>query len=126
MSDIRFIDALNVGAYTVEGSQITISNNNDNYVITATGYPDLVQGESELQFDGINLAIGGSPSGEARLEIYHTGSIDNLLLIRNTTTNTGIKVDNKGIFQLLEFSSLPEAVSGGIVYASNEFYVGMD
>jgi hypothetical protein len=125
MSDIRFIDALNVGAYTVEGN-INIQNNNDNYILTATGYPGVIQGESELQFDGLNLAIGGSPSGEARLEIYNTGSIDNLLLIRNTTTNTGIKVDNKGIFQLLEFSSLPEAISGGIIYASNEFYVGIE
>jgi hypothetical protein len=127
MSEIRFIDSLNVGAYAVEGGeQITISNNNSNYVITATGYPNMVQGESELQFDSVNLGIGGAPSGIARLEIYHTGSVDNLILIQNTTTNTGIKVDNNGIFQLLEFNSLPEAVSGGIVYSSNEFYIGTE
>jgi hypothetical protein len=126
MSDIRFIDALNVGAYAVEGGQFTISNNNSNYVITATGYPDIIQGESELQFDSVNLGIGGAPSGIARLEIYHTGSVDNLILIRNTTTNTGIKVDNIGRFQLLEFSSLPSPVEGGIVYSSNEFYVGVE
>jgi hypothetical protein len=125
MSDIRFIDSLNVGAYAVEGSGVEILNNFDNYVITATGYPNIVQGESQLQFDSTNLAIGGAPSGTARLEVYHTGSVDNLILIRNTNTNTGIKVDNVGRFQLLEFSSLPSPIEGGIVYTSNEFYVGM-
>ena len=127
MSDIRFIDSLNVGAYTIEpvSGSINILENTNNYVITATGYPDIIQGEPNLQFDGLNLAIGGSPSGTARLEVYHTGSVDNLMLIRNTSTNTGIKVDSAGIFQLLEFSSLPTAVEGGIVFSSNEFYVGI-
>jgi hypothetical protein len=125
MSDIRFIDSLNVGAYTVEGSGIEVINNINNYIITATGYPNIVQGESQLQFDGLNLSIGGNSSGTSRLEVYHTGSIDNLMLIRNASTNTGIKVDGDGRFQLLEFASLPSPVEGGIVYASNEFYVGM-
>ena len=132
MSDIRFIDSLNVGAYTLDpsgsgggGGGINILENVNNYVITATGYPDIIQGEPNLQFDSLNLAIGGAPSGAARLEVYHTGSVDNLILIRNTDTNTGIKVDNVGRFQLLEFSSLPTPVEGGIVYSSNEFYVGI-
>ena len=132
MSDIRFIDSLNVGAYAIDisggggsGSGVNILENVNNYIITATGYPNIIQGEPNLQFDGLNLTIGGNSSGTARLEVYHTGSIDNLMLIRNTSTNTGIKVDNEGRFQLLEFSSLPTPVEGGIVYASNEFYVGM-
>ena len=125
MSDIRFIDSLNVGAYSVEGGNLIIQDNVNNYVITATGYPDIIQGEPNLQFDGLNLTIGGSPSGTTRLEVYHTGSGDNLMLIRNASTNTGIKVDSAGIFQLLEFASLPSPVEGGIVYASNEFYVGI-
>jgi hypothetical protein len=126
MSDIRFIDSLNVGAYVIEATgSLNVLNNVNNYVITATGYPDIIQGEAGLQFDGLNLAIGGAPSGTTRLEVYHTGSVDDLMLIRNASTNTGIKVDNAGRFQLLEFSSLPSPVEGGIVYASNEFYVGM-
>jgi hypothetical protein len=125
MSDIRFIDSLKVGAYTVEGSGVEILDNVNNYLLTATGLSNTIQGEAELQFDSLNLAIGGAPSGAARLEIYHTGSVDNLILIRNTDTNTGIKVDNIGRFQLLEFSSLPSPVEGGIVYSSNEFYVGI-
>jgi hypothetical protein len=125
MSDIRFIDSLKVGAYAIEGNSIEVINNVDNYVITATGYPNIVQGEAELQFDGLNLTIGGNSSGTSRLEVYHTGSIDNLMLIRNVSTNTGIKVDGDGRFQLLEFASLPSPIEGGIVYASNEFYVGI-
>jgi hypothetical protein len=132
MSDIRFIDSLNVGAYTIDNGGggsgsigINILENVNNYVITATGYPNIIQGEPNLQFDGLNLTIGGNSSGTTRLEVYHTGSIDNLMLIRNTSTNTGIKVDGQGRFQLLEFSSLPSPVEGGIVFASNEFYVGI-
>jgi hypothetical protein len=132
MSDIRFIDSLNVGAYTIENGGggsgsigINILENNNNYVITATGYPDIIQGEPNLRFDGLNLTIGGNSSGTSRLEVYHTGSIDDLMLIRNASTNTGIKVDGQGRFQLLEFASLPTPVEGGIVYASNEFYVGI-
>ena len=91
MSDIRFIDSLNVGAYTLEpvSGSITILENNNNYVITATGYPDIIQGEPNLQFDGLNLTIGGNSSGTSRLEVYHTGSVDDLMLIRNASTNTG-------------------------------------
>jgi len=127
MSDIRFIDSLKVGAYTlVEESYVNIRDNVNNYVITATGEVDTFQGEPELQFDSLNLAIGGAPSGLARLEVYHNIDIDNLMLIKNTDTNTGIQVSKEGIFQLLEFSSLPNAVAGGIVYSSNEFYVGTE
>jgi hypothetical protein len=127
MSDIRFIDSLNVGAYTIEpvSGSINILENVNNYVITATGYPDIIQGEPNLQFDGLNLAVGGVSTGTSRLEVYHTGSVDNLMLIRNASTNTGIKVDGDGRFQLLEFASLPSPIEGGIVYASNEFYVGI-
>jgi len=68
MSDIRFIDSLKVGAYIIEETYTNIRNNVDNYVITATGDVDTFQGEPELQFDSVNLAIGGAPSGLARLE----------------------------------------------------------
>lgn len=124
MSDIRYIDSLNVGAYEVE-SAVTIIDNFENYVITATGLDATFKGNSQLYFDSTNLGIG-TQSPVARLEIHHDASVDDILLIKNTDNNTGIKVDKEGIFQLLEFSTLPTAVAGGIVYSSNEFYVGME
>lgn len=124
MSDIRYIDSLNVGAYEVE-SAVTILDNFENYVITATGLDATFKGNSELYFDSTNLGIG-TQSPVARLEVHHSDSVDDILLIKNTTNNTGIKVDKEGIFQLLEFSTLPTAVAGGIVYSSDEFYVGME
>ena len=130
MSNVRFIDSLKVGSYIIEnpitGSYIDIGNNVNNYVLTATGELDTIKGEPELIFDSVNLRIGGEPSGEARLEITHTGSVDNLLLIKNTDTNTGIKINNEGTFQLLEFSTLPVAVEGGIAYSSSGFFVGVE
>ena len=127
MSNIRFIDSVNVGAYTIDGGSggVNILDNVNNYLLTATSYEGIIQGEPNLRFDGLNLTIGGNSSGTARLEVYHTGSVDDLMLIKNASTNTGIKVDGDGRFQLLEFASLPSPIEGGIVYASNEFYVGI-
>jgi len=105
---------------------IGIDNNVNNYVLTATGEENTIKGEPELVFDSLNLRIGGEPSGEARLEITHTASVDNLLLIKNTDTNTGVKVNNEGTFQLLEFPTLPTAIAGAIAYSSSFFWVGVE
>jgi len=124
MANVRFVDQLKVGAYSsTGGSGITIANNVDNYILTATGQPDLINGEAQLQFNGLNLAIGGT-AGSARLEIRDTTSSD-LLLIKNANTDQGIKVDSTGILSLIEFSALPTAVAGGIVYSSDEFWIGV-
>jgi hypothetical protein len=122
-NNIRFVDSLKVGAYNTQntgGSGITINNNIDNYVLTATGNQE-IDGNANLQFDGVNLGIGG-PSNGARFEINDNTSND-LLLIKNSS-NQGIKIKNSGVLQLLEFSSLPTAVEGGIVFSSNEFFLG--
>lgn len=125
MAQVRFIDQLKVGAYAVEetGTSITINNNVDNYVLTATGQSDTINGEAQLQFDGVNLGIGGASAG-ARLEINDTTDSD-LMLIKNSNTGQGIKVDNTGILSLIEFSSLPTAVAGGFIYSSDEFWIGV-
>lgn len=123
-TNVRFVDSLKVGAYTSTGTSIEIIDNVDNYVLTATGQDDTIKGESSLQFDGVNLGIGGASAG-SRLEINDTTGND-LLLIRNSNTNQGIKVNNSGTFQLLEFSTLPTAVEGGIAYSSSGFFVGVE
>lgn len=116
-SNVRFVDNLKVGAYN---GGLEVIDNVDNYVLTATG-TNSFQGEEQLQFDGVNLGIGGASSG-ARFEINDTTGND-LLLIQNIN-NQGIKVDNEGILQLIEFATLPDAVEGGIAYNSNNFWVG--
>ena len=126
MAQVRFIDQLKVGAYAVEegaGASLTIQNNVDNYVLTATGQNDIINGEAQLQFDGVNLGIGGASAG-ARLEVNDITDSD-LMLIKNSNTGQGIKVDNTGILSLIEFSSLPTAVAGGFIYSSDEFWIGV-
>lgn len=127
-SNIRFIDNLKVGSYQVQGStrgdstgSIDITNNVNNYILTSTG-TNTINGEASLQFDGTNLGIGG-PSAGARFEINDNSGAD--LMLINNNNGAGIKVDNTGIFQLLEFNSLPSPVEGGIVYSSSNFYVGL-
>jgi len=126
-NNIRFVDSLKVGAYRTEdaGSSIDILNNVDNYVLTATGISGSIEGNAELVFDSTNLRIGGNPSGEARLEVTHLGSVDDIMLIKNTDNNTGIKVTKEGLFELLEFSSLPSAEEGAFAYSNNDFWLGV-
>jgi hypothetical protein len=127
-NNIRFVDSLKVGAYQTDGgagSSIDIINNVDNYVLTATGVSGSIEGNAELVFDSTNLRIGGNPSGEARLEVTHLGSVDDIMLIKNTDNNTGIKVTKEGLFELLEFSSLPSAEEGAFAYSNNDFWLGV-
>ena len=127
-NNIRFVDSLKVGAYQTDGgagSSIDIINNVDNYVLTATGVSGSISGNAELVFDSTNLRIGGNPSGEARLEVTHLGSVDDIMLIKNTDNNTGIKVTKEGLFELLEFSSLPSAEEGAFAYSNNDFWLGV-
>ena len=127
-NNVRFVDSLKVGAYQTDGSgggggSLTINNNVDNYILSATGNASIINGESNLQFDGTSLGIGGASSGP-RLEIIDNNSGQDLMLIKNANGN-GIKVINTGVLQLLEFSTLPTAVKGGLAYVSDNFYVGL-
>tara|TARA_R110002049_G_scaffold159890_1_gene324923 strand:+ start:560 stop:961 length:402 start_codon:yes stop_codon:yes gene_type:complete len=129
-NNIRFVDSLKVGAYQVEaqeasGSMVQIDNNVNNYVLSATGNDDHIKGNPLLVFDSTNLRIGGVPSGVARLEVSHDNSVDDILLIKNTTDNTGIKVTKGGLFELLEFSALPTAAEGAFAYSNNNFWLGV-
>jgi len=123
-NNIRFVDDLKVGAYTVSGGTggTVIDNNFNNYLLTATGN-DNIEGNSALQFDGLNLGIGG-PSNGARFEINDTTGRD-LVLIKNAN-NQGIKVNSEGVFQLIKFNALPgSAPEGGLAISANNFYVGL-
>ena len=121
-SNVRFVDSLKVGAYNTQGtggggSSLTINNNINNYLLSATGNPNIINGEANLQFDGQTLAVNGNVT-------INDDSGNDLILIKNAS-DQGIKVTSEGTLQLIEFSSLPSAIEGGIVYASDEFYVGL-
>tara|TARA_R100000541_G_scaffold9454_2_gene17121 strand:- start:2420 stop:3019 length:600 start_codon:yes stop_codon:yes gene_type:complete len=106
------------------GSSVDILNNVDNYVLTATGNSNQVEGNAQLVFDGNNLGIGATSTGP-RLEINDNNTGRDLLLIKNTDSQ-GIKVTSAGVLELIEFSTLPATpVEGGIVYSSSAFYVGL-
>ena len=127
MANVRFIDSLKVGAYAVDstgGTGVIIDNNVNNYILTATGENNRITGEPQLQFDGLNLGVGGASAG-ARFEINSNNSSD-LMLIRNASTGQGIKIDNTCILSLVEFSTLPTAVAGGFIYGEDEFWIGVD
>ena len=122
-SNVRFVDSLKVGAYDSSGtggggSAITINNNVNNYLLSATGNPNIINGEANLTFDGNTLTLKGD------LVIDDQGSGADLILIQNPS-GKGISVNSSGTLILTEFSSLPSAVGGGIVYFSDEFYVGL-
>ena len=124
-SDEVFASALNTIAVSGSGGgtgSVTINNNVDNYLITATGTANTLNGESSLRYDGTGLIIGASGSAQALLQI--SGSSD-LLLIKNGSNN-GIKVNNEGVLQFLSQSSVPTAIGGGIYYSGSAFYVGID
>ena len=114
-SNVRFVDSLKVGAYDSSGtggggSAITINNNVNNYLLSATGNPNIINGDT--------LTLKGD------LVIDDQGSGADLILIQNPS-GKGLSVNSSGTLILTEFSSLPSAVDGGIVYFSDEFYVGL-
>ena len=122
-SNVRFVDSLKVGAYDSSGtggggSAITINNNVNNYLLSATGNPNIINGEANLTFDGNTLTLKGD------LVIEDQGAGADLILIQNPS-GKGLSVNSSGTLILTEFSSLPSAVDGGIVYFSDEFYVGL-
>ena len=49
----------------------TINNNTNNYVVTATGTANTLQGEGNLKFDGTNLGVGVDPSGVSSYSTIH-------------------------------------------------------
>jgi hypothetical protein len=104
------------------GGSVTIDNNVNDYLITATGTANTLNGESSLRYDGTGLIIGASGSAQALLQISGSGD---LLLIKNESDN-GIKVNSEGVLQFLSQSSTPTAVAGGIYYSGSAFYVGID
>ena len=121
-TDDVLANSINILADSGSGGAVTINNNINDYLITATGITNTLNGESSLRYDGTGLIIGATGSAQALLQI--SGSSD-LLLIKNGSNN-GIKVNNEGVLQFLSQSSTPTAIGGGMIYSGSAFYVGID
>jgi len=119
MTKIRFIDNLKVGAYSIRGGDIV--DNVNNYILTATG-GDALQAESGVVIKDSKLGVG-TINPTATFEISKDNT-DDLLLIRNSTTLQGLRIQKEGILQLIEFDILPNSIDGGVVYSGGNFYVG--
>ena len=73
--DPTFISA-SVAASGFGGSSVTINNNTDNYVVTATGTANTLNGESALTFDGtlLSVANGSTSATPSQLLLKTTGA----------------------------------------------------
>jgi hypothetical protein len=89
---------------SISGSSITINNNTNNNIITATGLADTINGESNLTFDGSTLVVTGnvnansftgSLSGTASLALtasYFSGSISNAVSSSYAVTASYVQI----------------------------------
>ena len=64
------------------GSGVTINNNTDNYILTATGIANTINGESNLTFNGSTLAVTGNVTATS-----FTGSLQGTATSATNATN---------------------------------------
>jgi hypothetical protein len=100
---------------------LILENNVNNYLITATG-DNTINGEANLRFDGSTLIIEGSNPTQPKLLI--TGSGD-LVLISNQS-QSGVKINDEGITQLLPYSGVPTPIEGGLYYSGSNLFLGIE
>jgi hypothetical protein len=69
------------------GSGVTINNNFDNYILTATGTANTINGESNFRFNGSILSVTGSlnSSGSVFFPMLTTTNQSNVVTINTTT-----------------------------------------
>ena len=80
----------------------TINNNTNDYVITATGTAGVLNGESNLRFDGTTLSVTGS----ARATAFYQDS--SRVLKTNITPYAGSAIDLLNNVQVVEFNYLTD------------------
>ena len=98
------------------GGGVTILNNTDNYLITATGTANTLNGESNLQFNGSSLTVtgnitaSGTITAQANGQMYFRGGDDAELWDINVANTLGVYgQQDQGI------SSIKLGSGGGII-----------
>ena len=99
------------GSTGAQGALATINSNTNNYVITATGTANTLQGESGLTYDGTQLTIQKTGNG----------SLVEPLLLRNTgsgvNTDVGIKFYNNGAGTIARIQAYDAGTyNGGLIF----------
>jgi hypothetical protein len=109
--DPTFISASAAASGFGTGTSVTINNNTDNYVVTATGTVNTLNGESALTFDGTTLSIVNSstsatPSqlllkttgdGGAGMQFENSDFSTNRWQLFVTSDNTGFKIGRDNV-----------------------------
>ena len=99
------------GAQLTGITQTTINNNTNNYVVTATGTANTLNGEANLTFDGTNLDLGDDKKirlGDGQdFEIYHDGTTNRFqssglknFQFNPKDTDVGLKIIGDGAVEL--------------------------
>ncbi len=99
----------------------TINSNTNNYVVTATGTANTLQGESGLLFTGTNLGIGNRTSSPDQLLHVHTSSNDAVAHIEGAADGK-IRLRAHSGQSIVQFADSASSNTGEIVYdhASDE------
>ena len=99
------------GSTGAQGALATINSNTNNYVLTATGTANTIQGESGLTYDGTQLTIQKTSNG----------SLVEPLLLKNSgygaNTDVGIKFYNNGAGTIARIKAYDAGTyNGGLIF----------
>ena len=101
-------------AATASNISPAITNNTNNYILTATGNGQ-INGESNLYFDGTNLGIG-TTSPATNLNVYNAGAAAGFLLQTNSSTDYAeISVRNASAVATSYFRQYSLSASGTVL-----------
>jgi len=82
-------------------ASVTINSNTNNYVVTATGTTNTLQGEANLYFDGTNLGVGTTVSNVdswARVLDVYGGTEHAKSIVTTNNIETGVWSHNSGYY----------------------------
>jgi hypothetical protein len=102
----------------LEVQDITIQQFIDGYNITGgSNYWFLSSNNNITNSGSLNVVISSS------LTLVQTSSTEDILTIKRGS-ETKLKVNNEGVLTLSPNSFFPTAVTGGVIYKDNEYYLG--
>lgn len=109
-------------SYAPGGGGVTINNNTNNYVLTATGTANTINGESGLTYDGLTLIVSTSISADT---ISATGQLEgDSLLVNNTSQFDGLATFAAGLFVSNDPSIVSLAVTGSTILSGSTQVTG--